>query len=100
MSAYDARLRLDGTDEAPIHVVIDLTDDRIRMTSGDVEVASWARHDIRVNPTLDGFHIRAEGEEVVLDVTDDAQFALDLGIRHAPPLLRRKMASLLRGSDA
>lgn len=99
MSAYDARLRLDGSDEAPLHVVIDLTDDRITMRSGDVEVADWSRHEVRVSPLLDGFHIRAEGEEIILDVTEDAQFALDLGMRNAPPLLRRRMSALLRSAD-
>jgi len=99
MSAYDARLRLDGIDEAPIHVVIDLTDERFTMTAGDVEVADWSRQEIRVSPLLDGFHIRAEGEEVILDVTDEARFALDLGLRNAPPLLRRRMSALLRSAD-
>lgn len=98
MAAYDARLRLDGTDEAPIHVVIDLTDERLKMTAGDVEVANWSRDEIRVAPLLDGFHIRAEGEEIVLDVTEDGQFALDLGLRNAPPLLRRRMSALLRAA--
>lgn len=99
MTAYDARLRLGGIDEAPINVLIDLTDDRFTMTSGEVEVGDWARHEIRVAPLLDGFHIRVEGEEIILDVTDEARFALDLGLRNAPPLLRRRMSALLR-SDA
>ncbi len=99
MTAYDARLRLDGADEAPIQVVIDLTDDRLTMKSGDVEVADWSRSEIRVSPLLDGFHIRAEGEEIILDVTDEARFALDLGLRNAPPLLRRRMSALLRSGD-
>ena len=99
MTVYDAQLRLDGADETPIHVVIDLTDDRFTLKSGDVEVGDWARNEIRVSPMLDGFHIRAEGEEIILDVTDDAHFALDLGLRNAPPLLRRRMSALLR-SDA
>jgi len=96
MSSYDARLRMIGTDEAPIHVVIDLTDERLTMMSADVEVADWAREEIRVTPANDGFHIRAEGEEIILDVTEDARFALDLGLRNAPPTLRRRMSALLR----
>ena len=99
MSSYDARLRMIGTDEAPIHVVIDLTDERLTMMSADVEVADWAREEIRVTPANDGFHIRAEGEEIILDVTEDAQFALDLGLRNAPPTLRRRMSALLRTPD-
>ncbi|MGH8941962.1 MAG: hypothetical protein ACRDWF_03990 [Acidimicrobiia bacterium] len=96
MTAYDARLRLDGTDEAPISVLIDLTDDRLSMMAGEIEVGDWARDEIRVSAMPDGFHMRAEGEEIILDVTDDARFALDLGLRNAPPLLRRRMSALLR----
>ena len=96
MTAYDARLRLDGTDEAPISVLIDLTDDRLSMMAGEIEVGDWARDEIRVSAMPDGFHVRAEGEEIILDVTDDARFALDLGLRNAPPLLRRRMSALLR----
>jgi hypothetical protein len=96
MTAYDARLRLDGTDEAPISVLIDLTDDRLTMMAGEIEVGDWAREEIRVSAMPDGFHVRAEGEEIILDVTDDARFALDLGLRNAPPLLRRRMSALLR----
>jgi hypothetical protein len=99
MTAYDARLRIDRTEGAPISVLIDLTDDRLTMTSGEIEVADWARNEIRISALPDGFHVRAEGEEIILDVTDDARFALDLGLRNAPPLLRRRMSALLR-SDA
>jgi hypothetical protein len=88
-----------GTDDAPIHVVIDLTDERLTMMSADVEVADWKREEIRVTPATDGFHIRAEGEEIILDVTEDARFALDLGLRNAPPTLRRRMSALLRSSS-
>ena len=80
-------------------MLIDLTDERFTMRSADIEVADWARDEIRVAPQLDGFHIRAEGHEIILDVTDDARFALDLELRNAPPILRRRMSALLR-SDA
>jgi hypothetical protein len=96
MAVYDAQLRLEGAKDSPIHVVIDLTDDRLTMKSGEVEVADWPRNEIRVTPMLDGFHVRAEGDEIVLNVTDDAHFALDLGLRNAPPNLRRRMSALLR----
>jgi hypothetical protein len=96
MTAYDARLKLSGTDDAPISVVVDLTDDRLVMTAGDIEVGDWARDQVRVSALPDGFHVRAEGEEIILDVTDDAHFALDLGLRNAPPILRRRMSALMR----
>ncbi len=99
MTDYAARLRLRGIDDAPIQVLIDLTDDRFTVRSGDIEVADWERDQIQVTPQLDGFHIRAEGEEIILDVTDEAQFALDLGLRNAPPVLRRRMSALLRSPE-
>lgn len=100
MAAYDARLRMGDADEDAIRVVIDLTDERLTMTAGDVEVADWSRDEIRISALQDGFHVRAEGEEVVLDVTDDARFAIDLGLRQAHPFLRRRMAALLREDAA
>lgn len=99
MAHYDAKLRIEGTEEAPIHVDIDLTDDRILVTAGDMEVADWARDQVRISALLDGFHVRAEGEEVILDIREDAQFAVDLGIRQAHPFLRRKIAALLRDQE-
>lgn len=99
MTAYDAQLRLSGTDDAPISVVVDLTDDRLIMTAGNIEVGDWPRDQVRVSAMPDGFHVRAEGEEIILDVTDDAHFALDLGLRNAPPILRRRMSALLRSDS-
>ena len=96
MTAYDARLSIEGDTVPPMPVVVDLTDDRLVMTIGEEEVADWARDEMRISALPDGFHIRAEGESIVLIVEDDAQFALDLGLRNAHPLLRRKMSALMR----
>ena len=81
-------------------VLVDLSEDRLKMTAGEIEVADWPRDEIRISALLDGFHIRAEGEEVVLDISDDARFALDLGLRNAHPVLRRRMSALLREMGA
>lgn len=99
MAQYDARLRLEGAEEPPIHVVVDLTDDRMVVTAGDIQVADWRRDEIRISALLDGFHVRAEGEEVVLDIRDDAEFAVELGLRQAHPFLRRKIAAVLRDQE-
>jgi HSP20 family molecular chaperone IbpA len=85
-----------GDTERPMSVEIDLTDDRMRVTAGDIEVADWGRDEVRIQALQDGFHVRAEGEEVVLDIREDARFALEIGLRSAHPLLRRKMSALLR----
>lgn len=96
MSAYEAWLRISGENEPPLGVEIDLSDDRLAVKAGDIQVGDWARGEIRVSALNDGFHLRAEGEELILDVTDDARFALDLGLRNAHPNLRRRMAALMR----
>jgi hypothetical protein len=77
-------------------VVVDLTGDRLHMSIGSEEVADWAREELRIQAMPDGFHIRAEGEAIILDVTEEARFAVELGLRQAHPALRQKMAALLR----
>jgi hypothetical protein len=96
MSAYEAWLRMRGDEEPPIGVDVDLTDDRLVVTAGDVALGDWSRDEVRISALPDGFHLRAEGEEVILDVTEDARFALDLGLRNAHPSLRRRMSALMR----
>lgn len=96
MSTFEGRLRVEGDAGPELGVAIDLDGERIRVKAGDVEIADWSLDEIRVAALIDGFHVRAEGEEVVLEVDDDGRFAIDLGLRTAHPALRRKMAALLR----
>lgn len=96
MSTYEGSLRVPGDEGPPLSVEIDLTEERFRMSSGDAQIGDWAMSEIRVNALPDGFHLRAEGEEVLLEVTDDAEFAVELGLRTAPPHLRRRMSALMR----
>jgi hypothetical protein len=96
MSAYDARLRIEGDEAPPTHVTVDLTGDHLRLLIGGEEIADWAREEMRINALPDGFHIRAQGESIVLDVTEDARFAVDLGLKNAHPRLRQRIAALVR----
>jgi len=96
MSSYDARLRLNGESGLPLGVEVDLTDGRMKVRSGRRELADWEVDQIRVSALQDGFHVRAEGEEVILNVSDDARFAIELGLRTAYPGLRRRMSALMR----
>lgn len=99
MTAYDAQLQIEGESTSPVPVVVDLSDDRLTMSIGDEEVADWSRDQMRIQALPDGFHIRAEGEAIILDVTDEARFAVELGLRTAHPALRQKMAALLRSDE-
>lgn len=99
MSAFEASLRIDGDNGPPVGVEVDLTDARLAVRAGDVEVGDWSRNEIRISALQDGFHVRAEGEEIILDVTEDARFALEIGLRNAHPHLRRRMSALMRDDD-
>lgn len=96
MGTYFGSLRVPGELGPGLGVVIDLTEGRIRIAAGSAEIGDWTKDEVRVHADDDGFHLRAEGEEVILDLTEDAQFAVDFGLRSAPPLLRRRMAALMR----
>jgi hypothetical protein len=96
MGSFDGKLRMPGEEGPVLRVTIDLTEGEMAMSADSGELARWPRDQVVVNALPDGFHVRAEGELVILDVGDDAEFAVELGLTTAPPLLRRKMASLLR----
>lgn len=91
-------LRTSTARDSAIGVVIDLADERLRLRSGDSDIADWSLADIRVSAQADGFHIRAEGEEVILDLRQDAEFAVALGLRSAPVGLARRMSMVRDGS--
>ena len=99
MGKYDAKLLIQGEDTQVKPVVVDLTGDRVTLSIGEEEVADWAKDGMRIQALPDGFHIMADGEAVVLDVDDDARFALELGMRNAHPALRRRMSALLRSDS-
>jgi len=96
MSRYEGSLRMQGEDGPGLAITVDLRDSGLSIRAGDVDIADWRREEVRINAETDGIHIRAEGEEVVLDLAKDAEFAVEAGLRSAPPLLRRRMAQLLR----
>ena len=85
MTSFDARLRVVGQSGFPLGVVVDLSGDRMIVTAGSDELADWAVSDIQVHSLPDGFHIRAEGEEVVINVSDGALFASEIRRRTTAP---------------
>lgn len=92
VTSFDGSLRTPGVSDAPIEVFIDLSDERLRLTSGGIEVANWRLDDVRINAKRDGFYIRRGGEELVLNINQDAEFAVALDLRSVPVDLARRMA--------
>ena len=85
MSSFAARLRMPGRTRLPLGVEVDITRERMTLTSGDQPVGDWALDQLEIKSLFDGFHITVDGEEIVLNVTDSTQFAVELGIAGRPP---------------
>lgn len=80
MASFDARLRLLGRPGLPLGVEVDLTGDRLRVSTGENPLANWSLDEVHIARFSDGFHIRAEEEVVVLSVDDPLGFAIELGM--------------------
>ena len=79
MTAFDARLRILGQRGFPLGVEVDLTEERMVVTNEGNHIADWSFNDIAIYPTASGYRIDAEGEEVILNVTDTKRFAAEIG---------------------
>lgn len=81
MTSFDARLRIVGESGFPLGVEVDLTGERMLLTADGKPIADWALEDIQIFPTPSGFRIDAEGESVILNVTNGDKFADEIGPR-------------------
>lgn len=79
-----------------LEVEIHLGENRMRVTAHDQVIGDWDLDEVGVRPKQDGFHLLVEDEEVVIHTTDDAGFALAIGIHSAYPSLRRHMAAAIK----
>lgn len=79
MTSFDARLRLIGETGLPLGVEVDISGERMIVKSGPETVADWSLPEIEIESFADGFHIKAEGEEIVLNVVDESRFVIELG---------------------
>ncbi len=97
MEHYEGMLRLAGDFSPPIKVTIDLTDDQeLRIATPDMEIGEWDLSEVAIKALDDGFHVLSDGEELVITTSDDAGFALAVGIRNAPVHLRKQISTLMR----
>ena len=74
MPSFDARLRLPGQQKLPVNVIVDISDERLKFTSGDKSLGDWPLDKLSVVSLPDGFHLRLEDEEVVLTVSNPDEF--------------------------
>lgn len=92
MTSFDGSLRTSSESDAPVRVIIDLSDERLRLSSEGTEIANWQLGEVLISAQSDGFHIRRAGQEQILNITRDAEFAVALDLRSVPVGLARRMA--------
>lgn len=96
MVEFTGNLKLPGERGSGLAVQINLDDGVLDLRSPSTELGNWPLEQVLIHAEPDGFHLRVQGEEAIITTNDDPAFALAVGLRHAPPLLRRRMADLLR----
>lgn len=96
MGHFEGLLKMDGEPDSGIGVEIDLENERLLIRTKDTVLGEWAMSDIGVRSADDGFHLRIEGEQVILRTSDDAGFAIEIGLQSASPRLRRMIGARRR----
>lgn len=78
-----------------VDVTIHLEDETLTLAVPNAgELGTWPLEQVGIASKPDGFHLRVEGEEIVLTTDDDAEFALAIGISAPTTRLARQMARL------
>jgi len=93
MSRYQGSLRLAHSADAPVQIELDLEDERVKIRAGSATIGEWPLSELGIRGQDDGFHMRAGGDEMIVDLTDDVAFALEIGLHSASPRLRRRMGA-------
>lgn len=78
-----------------VGVQVHLEEETLTLVATDGgELGTWSLSDVGIASKPDGFHLRLEGEEIVLRTDNDANFALALGVSTPTSRLARQMAKL------
>lgn len=86
MSSYDARLGLPEQPQLPLPVRLVTTDANITLHVGDALVADWPLDRISITREKRGFRIVADGEDLIVDITEANRFAMEMGITDTGPV--------------
>lgn len=86
-------VRMAGETQTGIRVEIHLDRETMSLVSPYGELGTWPLSGMGIASRVDGFHLKVEGEELVLSTSDDVAFALAVGIRSTTsPRLNRQLA--------
>lgn len=84
MSSYDARLGLPEQPQLPLPVRLVTTGDSITLHVGNTLIADWPLDQVAITREKRGFRIVADGEDLIVDITEANRFALEMGIDTSP----------------
>ena len=94
-------VRMAGDDAGGVTVRIHLDEETLTLLAGGgAEIGTWPLSEVEVSSQPDGFHLRIEGEEVILTTDDDVRFALALGVAAPTTRLARMMERLREEAPA
>ena len=94
MSTYTGKLEMSDILDRPLDIYLDLDDESLAMWTVDgEELGEWQLHDLQITGRDDGFTVKIEGFPAWVRTDDDGAFATEIGLRWAPPRLRRLMAA-------
>lgn len=96
---FAGALRIPGEGGSGLHVVVDVEGGCLSIRAGDEVLGTWSLDDVMVRSEDNGFHLKVEGEEVILATEDDGRFALSIGLKSASPRVRRLMGAALRAGS-
>jgi hypothetical protein len=86
-------VRMAGETDTGIRVEIHLDSESLSLASKHGVLGTWSLSNVGVSAQPDGFHIKVEGEEILLSTNDDARFAIAIGLRSSSsPRLNRLLA--------
>ena len=91
MGTFTASLKTLG-DQRGLPATVNLDEDTLSIIAGDQPIGSWSLAEITLEPTAGGYRMGAEGEQILIEMSDKEAFAQELSQRTARgrSRLRRK----------
>lgn len=94
MGRYTGKIQMSGVIDHPLDIYIDLDQETLAMhTTDGSELGDWSLDSVRITGRDDGFTFQLEGWPAWVTTDNDGAFANEVGLRWAPPRLRRLMAA-------
>ncbi|MEA2001935.1 MAG: hypothetical protein U9N84_08640 [Actinomycetota bacterium] len=74
MASYEGSLKISATSDV-VEAVFDVDADMLSVTAGDQELGTWSLDALSIEHHGDGLHMALDGEDIVVNVRDQASFA-------------------------